>query len=205
MLDFIFHIDQHVELFFSQYGLWAYGLLFIIVFCETGLIITPFLPGDSLLFATGAIAATLGLNVSFIVIMLMIAAILGDTVNYWIGTWAGPKIFKQKKSLLFNPKHLLKAHRFYETYGGKAVIIGRFIPIVRTFVPFVAGMAKMNYKHFILYNISGALLWVGGITYTSYLFGNLPLIKQHFSLVIIGIIIVSLLPPIFEYFRTKQE
>lgn len=205
MIDFILHIDKYVEILFNSYGLWAYGLLFLIVFCETGLIITPFLPGDSLLFATGSIAAMLGLNIHFIVSSLFIAAVLGDTVNYWIGFWLGPKIFKKEKSLLFNPSYLKKAHAFYETYGGKAVVLGRFVPIVRTFVPFIAGIAKMNYKHFIIYNITGAVLWVGGITYISYIFGNLPMVKQNFSVIIVGIIIISVLPAVIEYFRVKQE
>lgn len=205
MFDFIFHIDHYLELLFTQYGPWTYAILFLIIFCETGLVVMPFLPGDSLLFALGVLAASLNLNIHFIVGLLLIAAILGDTVNYWIGYWSGPKIFKKHHSLFFNPHYLAKAQSFYEKYGGKTIIIARFIPIIRTFAPFVAGVGKMNYHYFVFYNILGAVLWVAGIAYTSYLFGNVPIVKGNFSLIIMLIIIVSILPAVIEYIRVRSK
>jgi membrane-associated protein len=204
LIDLILHLDKHLVDLVSNYGIWVYGILFLIVFAETGLVVTPFLPGDSLLFATGAIAATGSLNPHFIAILLVIAAILGDTVNYWIGHYTGPKVFNRTQSFWFNPKHLERTHRFYEKHGGKTIIIARFIPIIRTFAPFVAGIGKMNYGVFIAYNIIGGVLWVISFIYAGYFFGNLPIVKQNFSLLILAIIIISLIPVVVEVIRQRH-
>jgi len=203
LLNFILHIDSHLLTFITLYGTWTYVLLFIILFCETGIIFTAFLPGDSLLFAAGALAAhTQGsLNIHLLFILLVIASVSGNGFNYFLGKWLGPKVFRSKKSWLFNKKHLDHAHAFFERYGGKAIIMARFIPLVRTFIPFVAGIGYMTYRQFFIYNLTGAVLWIGSLVYLSYLFGNLPLVKQHFSLVILAIIILSLLPPLCEFIR----
>jgi membrane-associated protein len=201
--SFIMHLDQHMVSFLATYGTWTYALLFLIIFCETGLVVTPFLPGDSLLFATGALAANSGdaLNIHLMFLLLVSASILGNGLNYLIGKWVGPKAFQSSNSLLLNKNYLLKAHHFYETYGGKTIIIARFMPIIRTFAPFVAGIGYMGYRRFFVYNIIGAVLWIGSLLYTSYFFGNLPFIKQHFSTIILAIIGISLLPPIIEIMR----
>ena len=199
LIEFVLHLDVHIADLATAYGPWLYLLLFVIIFAETGLVVTPFLPGDSLLFATGAIAATGGLNPHTAFVLVAIAAILGDTANYWIGNFIGPKIFSKEKSLLFNPEHLKQTHTFYERYGGKTIIIARFIPIIRTFAPFVAGIGKMSYARFIAYNIVGGLLWVAGFIYTGFFFGNLPFIKKNFSLVIFAIIILSVMPAVIEF------
>ena len=201
LIGFILHIDQYLQVLFTNYGLWIYGLLFLIIFCETGLVVTPFLPGDSLLFAAGSIIATTELNIHLLAGLLILAAVLGDALNYWIGHWAGPKVFSQKGSILFNPSHLMKAREFYHRYGGKAIILGRFLPIIRTFVPFVAGIGAMGYQRFLCFNILGAILWVAGITYLGYWFGNVGWVKDNFSLVIIGIIIASVIPAALEFIR----
>jgi membrane-associated protein len=201
--SFIMHIDQHMISFLATYGTWTYALLFLIIFCETGLVVTPFLPGDSLLFATGALTANSAntLNIHLLFILLVTASILGNGLNYFIGKWLGPKVFNSPTSFLLNKKYLARAHSFYETYGGKTIIIARFIPIIRTFAPFVAGIGYMSATRFFFYNIIGAILWIGGLLYISYLFGNLPLIKEHFSTIILAIIGISLLPPIIETLR----
>lgn len=205
LLSFILHLDQHLIAFVAAYGAWTYVLLFAIIFCETGIIFTAFLPGDSLLFATGAIAANTSgvLNVHMLFILLVIASVTGNGMNYFLGKWIGPRVFCSGNSRLFNRKHIDNAHAFYERYGGKTIIIARFIPIIRTFVPFVAGIGYMTYRQFFVFNLIGALLWIGGLVYGSYLFGNIPIVKQHFSLVILAIIALSLLPPIVEYIRHK--
>tara|TARA_B100000989_G_C19531634_1_gene470324 strand:+ start:6197 stop:6859 length:663 start_codon:yes stop_codon:yes gene_type:complete len=203
IFQFFLHVDKHLAEFVSHYGNWVFALLFVIIFCETGLIITPFLPGDSLLFAAGSIAAISGLHVHWLAIILVAAAILGDTVNYWIGHWLGPKIFHYENSRLLNKKHLRNAHNFYERHGGKAVIIARFIPIVRTFIPFIAGMASMEYRRFIVYNVTGAFLWVYLFLYVGYYFGNLPAVANNFTLVIMAIIVISVMPPVIEYLRHR--
>jgi membrane-associated protein len=205
--NFILHIDQHMVTFVSLYGTWVYAILFLIIFCETGLIVIAFLPGDSLIFATGAIASTAmdALNIHLLFITLVTASVLGNGVNYLIGKFIGPKIFRSSNSLLFNKKHLMNAHRFYEQYGGKTIIIARFIPILRTFAPFVAGIGYMQYRQFFIYNLIGALLWIGTLLYVGYLFGNLPFIKAHFSTVVLAVIAVSLLPPVLEVLRRRYS
>lgn len=200
LIDFILHIDKHLALLTAQYGVWVYVILFIVVFCETGLVVTPFLPGDSLLFAAGAITAASNgaLNIYLIIVVLLAAAVIGDAVNFAIGQFFGEKLFANPHSRIFKQEYLQKTHAFYEKYGGKTIILARFIPIVRTFAPFVGGMGKMRYGQFLRYNIIGAFLWVVSITTLGYLFGNVPTVKNNFGLVVIAIIIISLLPMLFE-------
>lgn len=204
ILNFVLHIDAHLITFVTTYGLWTYALLFLIIFCETGIIFAAFLPGDSLLFATGALSAHLpgALNVHLLFILLVIASVSGNGMNYFIGKWIGPKVFRGN-SWFLNKKHIDKAHYFYERYGGKTIIIARFIPIVRTVAPFIAGIGYMTYRQFFIYNLIGALLWIGGLVYISYWFGNIPFVKQHFSLVILAIIALSLAAPVIELIRHK--
>jgi membrane-associated protein len=187
----------------ADYGVWIYAILFAIVFAETGFVVTPFLPGDSLLFVAGAIAANGEMNVHAIFVLLTAAAILGNTVNYAIGRWLGKHFFTDRGSRWLNPAHLDKAHEFYERHGGKAVVISRFLPIVRTYVPFVAGMAAMHPREYFLYNAGGALLWVGSLTYAGYFFGNIPWIKGNLSAIIVGIIVVSLLPLVYAFMKSR--
>jgi len=195
LIEFILHIDRHLFELWPLYGTWIYAILFTVVFCETGLVVTPFLPGDSLLFAIGSLAATIpALRLEIAVPLLIAAALTGDNVNYWIGRTLGPKVFHKEKSILFNKEYLDRTQRFYDKHGGKAVIIARFIPIIRTFAPFVAGIGKMKYARFLLFSVFGASLWVFLFTLTGYFFGNVPIIKQNFSLVIIAIIIISAIP-----------
>jgi membrane-associated protein len=203
LISFILHIDDHLITLFNAYGLWIYLILFLIVFCETGLVVTPFLPGDSLLFAVGALAVTYHLPILFLWFILVFAAILGDTVNYWIGHWVGPKVFRSKKNWLLNQKHLKEAQTFYKKHGSKAIIYARFVPIVRTFAPFVAGIGKMNYAEFIFFNIAGGILWVTLFLGAGYLFGNIPVVREHFSHLILGIVFISMLPIAWELFRKK--
>ena len=212
MIDFVLHFDTHLIDFVQQYGAWVYGLLFAIVFAETGLVVTPFLPGDSLLFAAGALAATAngGLNPWLLFGLLAAAAFTGNTVNYAIGRQVGPRVFTATDSTstfgrLLNRDYLNRAHAFFERYGGKAIILGRFVPIVRTFVPFVAGAAQMTTASFVLYNAIGALAWVGLCVLAGVLFGNVPVIKNNFSLVTIGIVLVSVLPVVVEYLRHRSR
>ena len=206
LADFIIHIDKHLQVLASEYGLWLYGILFVIIFCETGLVVTPFLPGDSLLFAAGSLASVPGstLDEHLLFLVFFVAAVLGDSVNYSIGHKLGPKVFDFRKSRFFNPEHLEKTRAFFEKYGGKTIIIARFIPIIRTFAPFVAGIGAMAYPKFILFNILGALLWVGLFSYSGYFFGQLPFVQENFKLLILGIIVFSLLPPVLEYFKHKR-
>ena len=199
LIDLILHLDVHLAELVADYGMWVYALLFAIIFCETGLVITPFLPGDSLLFATGALSASGILNIAVVLPLLITAAILGDAVNYSIGNYLGPKIFTAEDRSGFwhralNRDHLNKAHRFFQKYGGKAIVLARFIPIVRTFVPFVAGAGSMSYSKFVIFNVAGALLWVGICTGAGYGFGNMPAVKNNFTAVVLGIIVISLLP-----------
>ena len=198
------HLDQYLELIIRDYGLWTYLILFLIVFCETGLVVTPFLPGDSLLFATGALAATTSLEVGWLLGLLSVAAIAGDTANYWIGNMVGPRVFSGKESRFLNREHLERTHRFYEKHGGKTIIIARFMPIIRTFAPFVAGVGSMNYARFILYNIVGGIAWVAIFIVGGYLFGNIPMVKRNFTLVIMVIIVVSVMPGIVEFVRHRR-
>ena len=203
LIDFILHIDQHLIELAQTYGLWIYAILFLIVFCETGLVVTPFLPGDSLLFAAGAVAALGGMNVHIAAGLLLAAAVIGDAVNFAIGKYFGEKLFAKPDSRVFKREYLDKTHAFYEKYGGKTIILARFVPIVRTFAPFVAGMGDMHYGRFIRYNIIGALMWVGLLTYAGYFFGELPVVKNNFGLVVIGIIMVSMLPMAVEIAKAK--
>ena len=203
LIDFILHIDQHLIELAQTYGLWIYAILFLIVFCETGLVVTPFLPGDSLLFAAGAVAALGGMNVHIAAALLLAAAVIGDAVNFAIGKYFGEKLFAKPDSRVFKREYLDKTHAFYEKYGGKTIILARFVPIVRTFAPFVAGMGNMHYGRFIRYNIIGALMWVGLLTYAGYFFGELPVVKNNFGLVVIGIIVVSVLPMAVEIAKAK--
>ena len=205
-VDLFLHLDKHLAQLVSEYGTWTYLLLFIIVFCETGLVVTPILPGDSLLFAAGAISAleSAELNPHLLVVLLTIAAVLGDAVNYQIGRHIGPAVFKRESGRFFKREHLDRTQAFYERYGGKTIIMARFVPIVRTFAPFLAGVGQMNYRHFAAYNITGAILWVAIGVYAGYLFGELEFIKANFSLVIIAIVVISLLPAAFEYWRARR-
>jgi len=208
LFDILIHLDDYLAWVVENYGAWIYLLLFLIIFCETGLVVTPFLPGDSLLFVAGAIAAAGGMNVHLLVLLLVIAAILGDAVNYHIGRWAGPKMFRGEPwwgQRFFKAEYLQKTQAFYDRYGGKTIIIARFIPIVRTYAPFIAGVAHMPYGRFATYNISGALLWVISLTYAGYLFGNIPWIKDNLTLVILAIIFLSILPAIIEVMRARRR
>jgi len=205
LIDLVLHLDQHLVELVTQYGSWTYGILFLIIFCETGLVVTPFLPGDSLLFAVGALAATGALDVSSVVILLTAAAIIGDNVNYWIGYTIGPRVFQGESSRFFNRKHLERTHRFYEKYGGKTVILARFIPIVRTFAPFVAGIGRMTYGRFLLYDVPGGVAWISIFVYAGYFFGNIPIVKRNFTLVVFAIVFISLLPAVIEYVQHRRK
>ncbi len=206
IIDFILHIDVHLAELVAQYGMWIYAILFLILFCETGLVVTPFLPGDSLLFVAGALAAlpSNSLDVHLMVFLLVCAAILGDAVNYMIGRLFGEKLFSNPDSRIFRRSYLDKTHQFYARHGGKTIILARFVPIVRTFAPFVAGMGHMTYRHFALYNITGALLWVLLFTYAGYLFGDLPVVQENLKLLIVVIILVSILPGVIEVWRHRR-
>jgi membrane-associated protein len=204
LFDILLHLDTHLDLVIRNYGLWTYGILFLIIFLETGLVVTPFLPGDSLLFAGGTFAALGSLDVKLLVIFLSIAAIAGDTANYWIGHAAGPKVFTKEKSRLFKKEYLLRTHQFYEKYGGKTIIIARFVPIIRTFAPFVAGIGSMTYSRFITYNIIGGIGWVLILVLVGYFFGNIPFIKNNFSIAIFTIIFLSILPGIIEFLHHRK-
>lgn len=206
IIDFILHIDVHLAELVAQYGVWIYAILFLILFCETGLVVTPFLPGDSLLFVAGALAAlpTNDLNVHTMVALMVAAAILGDAVNYTIGRLFGEKLFSNPNSKIFRRSYLDKTHQFYARHGGKTIILARFVPIVRTFAPFVAGMGHMRYRHFALYNVVGALLWVVLFTYAGYLFGDLPIVQENLKLLIVAIIFISILPGIIEIWRHRR-
>jgi len=201
--DLLVHLDQHLAELVRQFGPWIYAILFAIIFCETGLVVTPFLPGDSLLFVAGGLAALGGMNVHLLVVLLVVAAILGDAVNYAIGRYLGRHYFTDRRSRFLNPAYLERAHEFYERHGGKAIVIARFVPIVRTYVPFVAGMAEMSYPRFAFYNVAGALLWVVSLTYAGYFFGNLPFVRQNLTLIIFGIIALSLLPIVWAAVQAR--
>ena len=203
-IDFILHLDTHLVELVQQYGTWTYAILFLIIFCETGLVVTPVLPGDSLLFAIGTLCAREFLSLPTVLILLTIAAILGDTVNYWIGHYMGPKVFKGDGRFL-KKSYLDKTHAFYERYGGKTIIIARFVPIVRTFAPFVAGVGAMTYGKFMSYNIIGGAFWVVSMTLCGYVFGRMTIVKENFELVILMIIFISILPGIIEYIRERKR
>lgn len=204
IIDFILHIDQHLAALSAEYGVWIYAILFLIIFCETGLVVTPFLPGDSLLFAAGGIAALGEMNIHLMVALLLAAAILGDAVNFAIGKYFGARLFANPDSKIFRRAYLDKTHAFYEKHGGKTIIIARFVPIVRTFAPFVAGMGNMHYGRFIRYNIIGAILWVVLFSYAGYFFANIPLVKNNLALVLAAIIVISVLPGVIEVVRARR-
>ena len=203
LIDFIIHIDRHLAEIIASYGLWTYGVLFLIIFAETGFVVTPFLPGDSLLFAAGAFCAKpeTGLNVHLMAGLLFVAAVIGDTLNYWIGAKLGPAVFKREDSVLLRRKHLDRAHAFFEKYGGRAIILARFVPIVRTFVPFIAGVGHMTYPRFLAYNVIGGFIWIYFFVYAGFAFGNQPFVQKNFKLVILVIIALSLLPIVYEAWR----
>jgi membrane-associated protein len=207
LVDFILHIDRHLAEIIAHYGTWTYALLFLIIFAETGLVITPFLPGDSLLFAAGAFCARpeTGLNVHVMAAGLFVAAVIGDTLNYWIGAKVGPAVFKREDSIFLRRKHVDRAHAFFEKYGGRAIILARFVPIVRTFVPFVAGVGQMSYGRFIAYNLIGGFVWIYFFIYAGFIFGNQPFVQKNFKLVILVIIILSVVPIVFEMWRGWRE
>jgi membrane-associated protein len=204
ILDFFLHLDQHLSQVISQYGAGTHLILFLIVFCETGLVVTPFLPGDSLLFAAGTFAALGALDLRLVMVLLIIAAIVGDTVNYWIGAYVGPRAFGGNVKFL-KQEYLERTHAFYEKHGGKTIILARFVPIIRTFAPFVAGVGAMSYPRFITYNVIGALLWVGLFVLGGYFFGNIPTVRDNFTLVILAIIAISVLPIVVEAARARRS
>jgi len=205
VIDIILHLDKYLSTLIQNYGLWTYVILFAVIFLETGFVVTPFLPGDSLLFAAGTFAAAKALNFWWLFLVLSAAAIIGDTVNYWIGHFVGPKVFTKEKSRFFKKVYLERTHRFYEKYGAETIIIARFVPIVRSFAPFVAGIGSMSYWKFISYNVIGGVGWVAVFVFGGYFFGNIPFVKNHFSLVIIAIIIISTIPAVVEFFRHRRE
>lgn len=207
MIDFILHIDQHMIQLVQDYHLWTYAILFVIIFCETGLVVTPFLPGDSLLFVAGAITAQpdMPLEIGYLLLIVFAAAVLGDSCNYMIGHFFGKKLFSNPESRIFKQSYLDKTHAYFRKYGGKTIILARFIPIVRTFAPFVAGMGKMNYYYFMIYNLTGAALWVGLFCLAGYFFGDLPFVQQNLKLLLLAIIIISVLPAVIEGVRVKMK
>ncbi|HXV07694.1 MAG TPA: DedA family protein [Burkholderiales bacterium] len=202
-VDLIVHLDEHLLWLAQTYGAWIYAVLFLIVFCETGLVVTPFLPGDSLLFVAGTIAGAGEMNVHLMAGLLVLAAVLGDSLNYAIGQYLGPRVFRYEDSWFFRKAYLERTHAFFERHGGKTIVIARFVPIVRTYAPFVAGIGRMQYGRFLMFNVSGALLWVVLLTYAGYLFGNVPVIKDNLTLVIVVIILLSISPGIIEVLRHR--
>jgi membrane-associated protein len=204
LLDIVLHLDTHLLKLVAQYGVWVYGILFAIIFAETGFVVTPFLPGDSLLFVAGAIAASGEMSASILFVALAGAAILGNSVNYAIGRWLGSRFFTDRRARWLNPAHLEKARAFYERHGGKAVVLSRFLPIVRTYVPFVAGMAQMPAREYLAYNVAGAVLWVGALTYAGFFFGNIPWIRGNLTAIIVAIVVVSLAPLAVAYVRSRS-
>ena len=204
-LDLVLHLDTHLQALIAQYGAWIYAILFAVIFCETGLVVTPFLPGDSLLFVAGALAATGNPYVHDLFLALAAASFLGDNTNYWIGHYLGPRLFRHKNSRVLNPAHLERTQRFYDRYGAKTVFMARFVPIVRTFAPFVAGMGKMRYPRFLFFSFSGSIAWTGSLIYAGYSFGNVPMVRENLSLVIIAIVVISILPGVIEYLRHKKQ
>lgn len=207
LIDLILHLDDHLLQMADAWGPWLYVILFLIVFCETGLVVTPILPGDSLLFAAGALAAMDGsvLSLPVLIVLLIAAAVAGDGVNYWCGYYLGPRVFQWEQSWLFNRRHLLRAQEFYERHGGKTIVLARFMPIIRTFAPFVAGVGKMQYRRFWLFNVTGGVVWVVSFTWGGYLFGNLPVVKDNFHIVIGVIVLVSVLPLVINWFFARRE
>ena len=204
LIDLFLHLDKHLSVIIGDYGTWTYLILFAIIFMETGLVVTPFLPGDSLLFAAGTFAALGALNPIILFFLLTTAAIIGDSVNYWIGNKIGPRAFSGDIRFL-KKEYLDRTHDFYEKHGGKTIVLARFVPIIRTFAPFVAGVGSMTYSYFLSYNVIGGIIWVGLFTFGGYFFGNIPFVKENFTLVILAIIFLSVLPPIIEYLRERQR
>jgi membrane-associated protein len=203
-IDFVLHVDQHLLELVSAYGIWIYGILFLIVFCETGLVVTPFLPGDSLLFAAGALAGAGALDVKIVVSLLIAAAVIGDNLNYAIGRYVGPRVFVERNRF-FKREYLMRTHDFYERHGGKTLVLARFIPIIRTFAPFVAGISCMRYPRFLAFSIAGGILWVAGFSLLGYFFGNAPIIQENFSVTVIAIIVISLIPMVVEVVKARRE
>jgi membrane-associated protein len=198
-------LDQTVGNLAAQYGHWLYAILFVIIFAETGLVVCPFLPGDSILFIAGTVVASANLNVHVLVAVLIVAAVLGDSVNYAVGHYIGPKVFQRRDSRWFRQEHLRRTQAFYEKYGGVTIIIGRFVPIIRTFAPFLAGVAGMSYRRFLCYNIVGGCLWIGLLVYAGYLFGNIPWVKDNLSLIVVAIVVVSLIPALTTFMKERRE
>ncbi|MDK9699992.1 MAG: DedA family protein [bacterium] len=205
LIDFVLHLDKHLVEIISEYGTWTYAILFLVIFCETGLVVTPFLPGDSLLFVAGALAAAGSFDVFLLFGLLFAAAVLGDNTNYAIGNYLGPKVFSKTNSKIFRKEYLDKTHKFFEKYGVKTIIIARFVPIVRTFTPFIAGVGKMSYWKFLSFDLVGGLIWIGSLVFAGFFFGNIPFIKNNLSFVIIAIILLSVLPAIIEVIREKRK
>jgi membrane-associated protein len=205
VIEFVFHLDRHLLELCTAYGTWVYAIIFVVIFCETGLVVTPILPGDSLLFAVGSLTAIGALDLGTSMIVLALAAILGDTVNYWIGDYVGPKVFHQEHGRLLNREYLLRTHRFYERHGGKTIVIARFLPIIRTFAPFVAGIGTMTYRRFLLFNVTGGILWVCLFVLAGHFFGSIPVIKNNFSLVIIFLVLIPGIPSLVEFIRIQIQ
>lgn len=205
LIEFVLHLDRHLLELCTAYGTWVYAIIFVVIFCETGLVVTPILPGDSLLFAVGSLTAIGALNLGTSMIVLALAAILGDTVNYWIGDYVGPKVFHQEHGRLLNKEYLLRTHKFYERHGGKTIVIARFLPIIRTFAPFVAGIGTMTYRRFLLFNVTGGILWVCLFVLAGHFFGSIPVIKNNFSLVIIFLVLIPGIPSLVEFIRIQVQ
>jgi len=204
-IDVLMHLDRHLQAIIHAYGVWTYGILFLIIFCETGLVVTPILPGDSLLFAAGAIAAGGSLDVAWLFGILSVAAVAGDTVNYQIGLYLGPKALYKENARVLKKEYLDRTHRFYDRYGGKTIVIARFVPIVRTFAPFLAGVGKMSYWRFAQYNVVGGLVWIATFVFGGYYFGSIPIVKRNFTLVILAIIVISVIPAAMEFLRRHSH
>jgi membrane-associated protein len=206
-LDIFLHLDEHLNIWAGTLGPWLYVVLFVVIFCETGLVVTPFLPGDSLLFAIGALVSIEGspLSLPGVLVLLWVAAVLGDAVNYAVGHFVGPKVFSSPRSWLLNPDHIRRTHEFYARHGGKTIFLARFVPIVRTFAPFIAGIGEMSYPQFAMWNVTGALVWVGGLVLAGYFFGRIPLVQQNFETVILAIIAVSVMPLVAEWLRARRR
>ena len=204
-VDILLHLDKYLDIMIQNMGLWSYVIIFLIIFCETGLVVMPLLPGDSLLFAIGTFAALGSFDITTVLVLLSVAAIAGDTLNYWIGSYLGAKVFQYEDSRFFKKKHLERTHQFYEKHGGKTIIIARFIPIIRTFAPFVAGVGSMTYRKFLAYNVVGGVMWIFSLTLAGYFFGTIPVVRQNFTLVIMAIIVISVLPGVIEYLRQRGK
>ena len=204
-MDVLLHLDKYLLVLTQSYGIWIYLILFLIIFCETGLVVAPFLPGDSMLFVAGTLASGGAMNVNLLIAVLVLAAFSGDNTNYWIGRFVGPKVFSHEKSRFFNHEHLARTHAFYEKHGGKTVVFSRFLPIIRTFAPFVAGVGSMSYRRFMLYSFAGGVSWIGFFVYCGYFFGNAPIVRQNLSIFIMGIVLMTILPGALGLLRQKLK